>query len=184
MGYTEPKTWTNEPLVAADLNTHLRDNLDALKDPPFAVYNMVEGTDLTVSSTSFVDLDATDGKLELTITTTGGDVMICFRCTIRGGASTILFLDVSVDGTAYGVTTLGAADGLYAVNGLGTADEIDGSVLFWHIIPGTALGGIAAGSHTFRLRGKVDATGNVVIHRGAGTAAGDTAGQFWVREMS
>lgn len=37
--WTTPKTWnTGEPLTAADLNTHLRDNLEYLKDKPSGAY--------------------------------------------------------------------------------------------------------------------------------------------------
>ncbi|MEO1163712.1 MAG: hypothetical protein AAFV98_08020 [Chloroflexota bacterium] len=74
MAWTQPKTWSNEPLVASDLNTHLRDNMEALKEPPSANYELDETSDYTTTSTTFVDVDSTN--LSLTLDTNGGDVKV------------------------------------------------------------------------------------------------------------
>jgi hypothetical protein len=68
MSWTTPKTWVNdETLTADDMNTHLRDNLNALKAP-----------------------------LSLNVTTTGGDVLIGFHGTILHSAGYVAF-DVLLD---------------------------------------------------------------------------------------
>jgi hypothetical protein len=174
MAWNGTKDWSNEPLIATDMDTYVSDNLDALKEPPSAVYDMDELTDLTVSSTTFVDLDAVEGRLQHTITTTGGDVMVGFRCAMSGAAATALFLDITVDGTPEGGT-----DGIFTQSSNASANVADEGIFFMHIITG-----LAAGSHVFKLQGKVDASGSVIIYRGAGTAQADVIGQFWVREMS
>jgi hypothetical protein len=178
MTWTAPKLWANEPLTAADMNTYISDNLDALKDPPSGIYNAVEGTDLALNSTSWADVHATDGKFQHTITTNGGAVMVMLNATLSTAAAAVLYLDVAVDGIDYGVTTLGAADGLHAARVEATATAVDGQVTFIRF-----LEGIAAGAHTFKLRYKVN-TSTVTIYRAAGTANADIPAQFVVREAS
>ena len=78
LAWTTPKTWADDELVTANvMNTHVRDNLNALKAPPTARYELNRTSDYTTTSTSFVDVDGT--KLALTITTSGGDVMVHFN---------------------------------------------------------------------------------------------------------
>ena len=67
MAWTQPKTWASEPLTSSDLNTHLRDNLEILKDPPSDDNILNQGSDYTTTSTAFVNIDGTN--LSLTITT-------------------------------------------------------------------------------------------------------------------
>lgn len=163
MTWTQPKTWASEPLTSGDLNTHLRDNLEALKEPPSANYILNESSDYTTTSTSFVDVDAT--KLALTITTNGGDVMVHFHAMVAN-SSQHTFWDIDVDGTR-----IGTNDGI--VRGAGTS-----IVCFTRLITG-----LAAGSHTFKLQWKVNA-GTATLYAGAGTSNGDLHPQFWVREVS
>ena len=172
--WTTPKTWqTGETLVASDMNTHIRDNLGALKAPPTDTYELNQGSDYTTTSTSFVDVDATN--LALTITTTGGDVLIGFYGSLRAAALLAVYFDVheSVANARIGgddgiiVTGLGAYAGLY--NQL--------SVQFVRLVTG-----LAAGSHTFKLQWKVN-TSTVTLLAGAGTSGGDVHPQFWVREV-
>lgn len=160
------------------MNTHIRDNLEAVKDPEGAFYDAVEGSDLALSSTSFADVDATANKFEFTITTTGSPVVVSFNAAVGVSASLVVYLDVSVDGTAYGVTTLGAADGLYAKLITSGGPTVDGALEFWRF-----LTQVTAGTHVFRLRYKVS-TGTLTVFRAAGTANADIAPQFFVREMS
>jgi hypothetical protein len=70
---------TNAILQAAQLNTHLRDNLIELKDPPTVVINSTTG--YTTTSTSFVDVNA---ALEATIVTNGGRLFITWNFTTSG----------------------------------------------------------------------------------------------------
>ncbi len=168
MPWTTPKTWVNsEPLTAADLNTHLRDNLNALHAPPTAAFLANEVANYTTTSSTFVNIDNTDGKLSLTITTTGGDVMVGFVGYVYGSGN-IGYLDVEMDGTRIG--------------------SDDGLAIFYNTIATTSFvilkTGVSAGSHTFKLQWKITAGGTATLYAGAGTSGADLHPQFWVREVS
>lgn len=167
MAWTQPKTWSSEPLTSSDLNTHLRDNLEALKDPASGDYTLNESSDYTTTSTTFVDVDATN--LSATLTTNGGDVFVFFAPLVALGSSQVIFFDLDVDGTR-----LGGDDGIVATvpAGIGIAIPIIAMVK-----------GLAAGSHTIKLQWKVT-SGTGKLYAGAGTASGDVHPQFIVREVS
>jgi hypothetical protein len=170
MAYTTPKTWSNEPLVVSDLNTHLRDNLDAIKDPPSANYELNESADYTTTSTSFADIDATEGKLQLTITTNGGDVMVHFHGSFNANGNVRVYLDIDVDGTRNG-----GDDGIvFNFIELNARQAIS----FTRLITG-----LSDGSHTFKLQWKVSAN-TATLHAGAGVSVSDVHPQFWAREVS
>ena len=78
MAWTTPKTdWTVGELVSAsDMNT-LGENLAALKQPATAVGTTT--AEIEMQSADYVDVDG--GALNLSITTTGGDVLAHF--TVR-----------------------------------------------------------------------------------------------------
>jgi hypothetical protein len=99
MTWTFPKTWFAGELVTADLlNTHLRDNLNALHARPKAVYKD-NACSYSTSSTTFVDVDS--NNLTLSIDTTGGDVLVLANVTvsITGSAWTDrVNLSVTCDG--------------------------------------------------------------------------------------
>ncbi len=159
--WTTPKTWAVDELVtASDFNTHIRDNLNALKAPPSAHYELDEASDYTTSSASFVDVDAT--KLALTITTNGGDVLVHFHGTVLYDA----YFDVAVDGTR-----VGGNDGMLCFTGSAIP------VSFTRLITG-----LSAGEHTFKLQWKT--TGTCHLYAGAGTSGRDLHPQFWAREVS
>lgn len=81
MTWTFPKTWfAGERVTAALLNTHLRDNLNALHVRPKAVYSN-NACSYSTSSASMVNVDGTN--LELSIDTTGGDVLVLVQATIQ-----------------------------------------------------------------------------------------------------
>lgn len=168
MAWTTPKTWQVDELVTATImNTHIRDNLNALKAPPSAAYVCDEVSDYVTTSTVFVDVDSTN--LALTINTNGGDVLVHFHGMINAYSQT--FFNVAVDGTDDGPD-----DGyISAANGGSSERE---AVSFTRLISG-----LSAGSHTFTLRWKV-AAGTGRLYAGAGTASSDVHPQFWVREVS
>lgn len=107
MVYTEPKTWTNEPLVANDLNTYVSDNLRALKNPPSKIYNINESSNYTlvaVGATAFANVDTgdTEGKFRLTIDTKGGAIFVTGMLTVSNNTANIATqFTLSVDGTIY-----------------------------------------------------------------------------------
>jgi len=165
MGWSTPHTWQSGELVTATLlNTHLKDNLDFLKAPPTALYTLNQGSDYTTTSTSFVDVDATN--LSLTITTAGGDVLIVF--TGYGGGTSRLYFDILIDG----VRMAGDDGFVSAVNAVNTPVAIV-----------VLKQGLAPGSHTFKLQWKVN-SGTGTLYAGAGTSGADVHPQFFVREVS
>jgi len=153
MAWTTPKTdWaTGELVSASDLNA-VNENLAALKNPATVVYTSTEDIAVPNHST-FTDIDS--NKFNLTITTTGGDVLVNFD----GAATTHDFrIDVEVDGTRQGDVEYGLRrGGSYAHNEF---------VSFTRLVQN-----LSAGSHTFKLQGKF----NTTLRAGA---------QFWVREVS
>jgi hypothetical protein len=166
MSWTDPKTWqTGEALTASDMNTHIKDNLNALKAPPTEHYECDEASDYTTTSTSFVDVDAT--SLSLTIVTTGGDVLIGF-CGFFQQSAAVVFLDVH---ESVGNARLAGDDGI--------ARPGNGFEFVSFIWLAT---GLDAGSHTFKLQWKVSA-GTGTLYAGAGGTSLDLHPQFWVREI-
>lgn len=165
MAWTTPKTWTAEVLSSSDLNTHLRDNLSALKDPPSDNYEADEVSDYTTTSTSFVDVDATN--LSLTITTGGGDVMVHAHLATNVSTGRLQF-NIDVDGSPHA-----ANDGIVV------------HAAMQHVTSFSRLiTGLSAGSHTFKLQWKTSTGGTGTIYAGAGSSGTDVHPQFWVREVS
>lgn len=164
MAWTDPKTWTAEVLTSSDLNTHLRDNLNALKDPPSNKYTFNDSADWTTSSTSYANIDGTD--LSLTITTYGGDVMVHFHGTMSNATQGCL--DFTIDGVRHG-----GDDGL--VRTPNTLCTVAFTVL---------VEGLSAASHTFVMQWKASTAAALILYAGAGTVNNDLHGQFWVREVS
>jgi hypothetical protein len=117
------------------MNTHVRDNLVALKAPPSDQYTaeLSDGT----SSATFVDVDATN--LSLTITTTGGDVRIGYNGWCDNTFD--LFLDVDIDGARFQNTS----------NGIMRNNTTNQNMSFVVV-----KAGLSAGSHTFKLQFKGD----------------------------
>ncbi len=146
MAWTTPKTWTTGELVtAAQLNTHIRDNLNALFNPVTGVATIT--TDITTTNTSFEDATG----LSVTLTTAGDTVLAVFTGTIGiSGAANTIFIDFH-DGS----TRIGGTEGLIKKLFDGTASETNGS--FSHVITG-----LTPGSNTIKVQWRVDAgTGTI-----------------------
>lgn len=157
MTWTTPKTWSADEIVgAADMNTHIRDNLNELKDPPFyhsaitAEWRWEGANDWTgVSSLSAV------------IGTNGGDVMVGFQGLVVGerGHANLL-----IDGSAYTSGERGIAQAWHSNM---TITGMSINYVIW-------VTGLASGTHTFQP-----------IHSGAGKLRGDLSPTiFWAREVS
>ncbi|MFA6270904.1 MAG: hypothetical protein WC657_06900 [Candidatus Paceibacterota bacterium] len=140
MAWITPSTRsTNELITAIDWNADVVANLIALKTPPTDVYNPAGGYSTT--STSYVDVDATN--YNLTITTTGGDILIIFSGSgAMTASSNVGYVTVALDGTD--LHTAGIA---------WTSAATYGDLSFTLL-----LEGIAAGSHSVKLRYKVSAS--------------------------
>ncbi len=161
MAYTAPVNFVSgNPLLETELNL-LQDNFRALKDPPSDNYVLNEVSDYTTTSTTFVDVDATN--LALTILTTGGDVLVHFHGV---GTDAVILFDVDVDGVRDG-----GDDGFTRLTTVGPMS-------FTRLIAG-----LSAASHTFKLQWRVVA-GTGTLYAGAGTSNADVHPQFWAREVS
>jgi hypothetical protein len=164
MAWTAPKTWVvGEAVTAADLNAHIRDNLLALKAPPTTLIKLDESSDYTTTSTSFVAIDNT--KLNLSITTTGGDVLIVFFANLSNSTSHVQ-LDVEFDGVA-----IGGDNGLIRVSG--------GSGNYGLASLSCLKQSVSAGTHSVRMMWKVP-SGTGTLYSGTTL---DIHPMFWVREV-
>lgn len=156
---------TTDLIAASDWNQDVVANAQALKNPPSDSYTLNEGSDYSAAG-SWQDIDATN--LALTITTTGGDVMVHFHGTFySAGAAQNVRLDVDVDGARNA-----GDDGIIMAN-VGSGDV---PMTFTRLIEG-----LSAASHTFKLQWN----GGTNIRLAAGSGSGsDVHPQFWVREVS
>lgn len=154
MAWTIPRTWTAlTPLGATDLNTHLRDQLNVLKDPPFQ-QNIWSGTAVTTASTA-VPIDT--ANLSISLTTYGGAIHLSFQG--YQDSTNAAFYTFQWDGTAF---NSGSALVRLAVAGMVRYDA-------W-------VTGLASGSHTFTPLWWQAAGLNVTLR---GTSANAI---FWARE--
>lgn len=173
--WTSPRTWTTGELVTKTImDTHVRDNLLALKDPSTKLFTLNQGSNYTTTSTTFTNVDNTVDTFNLTLTTYGGDVLIVAVLNVlRSASPTSVYFDVELDGAR-----IGGDDGIVG------QDDPENTA------PGSTITlirlhrSLAAGSHTFKLQWKLSAANTTTIYAGAGTANADLHGQFWVREVS
>ncbi len=134
MAWTTPKTWTTGELVtAADLNTHVRDNLTAVFAPSNFQEAVGSSTDFTTTSTSYVDITG----MSVSITTVGGNLLVVvmghlYTTNISYDAP----LAINIDGTDYD------AAGSYVLNTTSYAVHV---CAFRRFV-------VSAGAHTVKLR--------------------------------
>ena len=167
--YATPKTWSaNEGLTATLLNTYIRDQILAVKSPSHFRCYIDEAADYSTTSTSFVDVDATD--LSATVTTGGGKYLLGFTGPVYVVATAVrAYFDVLVD-----AARLGLDDGLIV-------QEVTANP---RTVSFTAITGtLSAGSHTFKLQWKTNA-GTLGMYAGAGTATFDAHPIFWGIELA
>ena len=154
MAWTTPKTdWETGELVAASDMNAIGENVAALKQVSENVAVYTTTANASLGSSDFADVDSDD--LNLTITTTGGDVLVHFHGSVYGG----IYLDIAVDGSR-----LGGNDGILRNHHHRNGSETS-LLSFTRLIQN-----LSAGSHTFKLQAKSGST----LFAGA---------QFWVREI-
>jgi hypothetical protein len=144
--WTAPRTWTTGEVVTSTLmNTHLRDNLEHLKarvDAPMPAASALSAASYSTSSTSFLDMDSSG--LSLSLTTSGGPVLLGFSGSVSASTGGVdCYFDLLIDGVRMGGTSTGSAH-------LTTGTAGEHSAL--HFI---GLRGLAAGAHTIRLQWRV-----------------------------
>lgn len=158
---------TGELITAAIWNQDIVANLNALKLPNSAHYELTGTSDYTTASTSFANVDATDGKLSLSITlAVQADVLVHFHGSGVNSTGNIYF-DVTRNGTR-----IAGDDGMVKY----PSGSVQGFE-FTRLVPS-----VPAGAQTFNLQWKV-AAGTATLY--SGTASGNTLhGQYWVREFN
>ena len=150
MTYTIPKTWVvDELLVATDMNTYVRDNVAALKNPPSFLTAFASGA--LVLSTTATTFTAISSALSASLGTYGGDIMVFIQLQLAGDTSTRrISLDWLVNGTAlYGAYAFGAGG---ARPGTTTATK-GNTTVFGPLL----VTGLASGTHVFQPVWKTDA---------------------------
>ncbi len=162
MTWTAPKTdWTTGELIAADDMNAIGENLAALNNQKAtAIYTTTESIFATSSSRSFVDVDS--ANLSLTITTTGGDVMVHLLATGHrhdNSDRVHMLFDIDVDGNRQG-----GDNGLARMS---LDQAYSQNLSFTYIVQD-----LDPGSHTFKLQWK-----------GGGMGRMQAGAQFWVREI-
>lgn len=169
MAWTNPKTWSSEPLTSIDLNRYVRDNQNHLKDRIDSSANKsVSGSvELKTTATEFVDADSV--KLALSLTTHGGDVLLGFSgavlCAVGIGK---VYFNISLDGVDHI-----ANNGITALE----ADYRDGANRMKPVSFVMLLPGLSVGQHSFALRWKVS-SGNTATLK-----VTDLHPQFWAKEI-
>lgn len=154
MAWTTPITFVaGNPLTAAQLNA-IQANLNALKAPPASLFNgLAAYSSVNVSSTSFVELDATN--LSPSITMAGGRMLVLFHCNLSPtGSGDDFFINMKLDGGNVGISSIGF--GGITVN--------TGKTLAYDVSFATAA--LAAGAHGLRVYGRVGG-GNTIAFQNA-----------------
>lgn len=113
-------------------------------------------------------------NLALTITTTGGDVLVHFHASVMHSASGRICFDVAVDGNR-----VAGDDGIIG----GYVSNSTGGLPMEFMTFTRLVRGLSAGEHTFKLQWKMNGA-FAKLYAGAGTSWGDLHPQFWAREMS
>ena len=159
MVWTTPKTdWTTGELVSAEDMNAVGENLAVLGNLRSAVAACTTTEDIVAINTDFADVDS--NNLSLTITTSGGDVLVHFEGSARHVHSQITgYFDIDVDGNRQG-----GENGIMRF-GFNTWARIIG---FTRLVQN-----LSAGTHTFRFQWK-SAREGIRLYAGA---------QFWVREI-
>lgn len=169
MAFTTVPTITDTVATAANLNTYIRDNQRALKDPPSQNYEANQGGDYTVTTSSWANVD--NSNFALSIATTGGDVMIGFSGSIKGAQ---VIIDVEMDGTRL-------------VNqsnsGILVTDVSGGNARSFSFV--RLIQSVSANTHIFKLQWRLVAGPSLcTLYAGAGTGGYDVHPQFWARELT
>lgn len=156
MAWSQPRTWSSDKITDAVLNAEIRDNMDALKDPPSDNYtDTYTGSSFSsTTSTSFVAIHA---NYSLSLSTRGGDILVCFSGVLSAAAN--WYVDLALDGQR-----IGGTDGILAGN---SRKPI---ALYW------LLTGKPSATYTFDMYWKV-ASGTLTLEN-------NQVPQFWAREVS
>ena len=128
-------------------------------------YTLDEVSNISVSSTSFTDVDGTHLALQLTIDgrAVTGQALVSWHGNVAVPAGQKSYWNLNVNGT------LNAAN-----DGIMFTPEGTLGVSFTRLVTGLPVGEVS----TITLQAKVTA-GTMTVYSGAGTSGLDTHGQFW-----
>ncbi len=133
-------------------------------------YELDEGADYTTTSTTLVDVDATNLSFNVTVQPGSRGIEVSFICAVSNtGVANASFLEVTVDGTP-----IGGDHGLSVINANVANYRTTMGFVRYHPL--------AAGTYTVRLQWRVSA-GTSTLYAGAGTVNGDIHPQFLVKEV-
>jgi hypothetical protein len=162
MAWTAPTTRATDFLVTASVwNTDIVDNLAWLKDPATSIATLA--AQITTTSTSFTDATG----LSVTMTTNGGTLMVGFIGVASVAGGTYVDITIDVDGVSQGAT-----DGIIALGASGG---------FANVSFVTLVEGLSAGSHTIKVRWKVNG-GTATMYADNSLAGSKGKPILWVRE--
>lgn len=138
MAWTTPATWTTNQLVSAsDLNAQIRDNMSFLFNGQ-SVSSVVRNGTYSTTSNSFVDVDAVNLILTLTVTTGRVLIVAYGQAACSNTASAYTDVDIILDS----LTRAGNTTGLFNIPPNTTLPFVAGALFT----------GLSAGSHTFKLQ--------------------------------
>lgn len=161
MSWTTPITWAiRDAITMAKLNSQLRDNLSYLFARPSSKVTILgTGTNLTTTSTTMVAVDDAQFTLTLTIAT-GEDVELWINGVTGGSATNInAIMDVIIDDTNF-VSSGNTSDLAFGLWYTGHP----ASPLLTGLRGRILVSGLAAGTHTFKLRWKVSSAGTITLY--------------------
>lgn len=173
MAYNEAPVFVDgERFTQNEANLYIFDNLEALKNPPTAVYVTTgHSSNYSTSSTSFVDVDS--DNMALSIAVTGG---------VGGGVAPTF---IGFCGTVYG----NAQIYFRVLQNGNSVNEDDGAIVIEASGGGTRPASFlfavntSAGEFTYTLQWRVlSGTGELMAN--AGTSGRDCKAIFFVREMT
>jgi hypothetical protein len=174
MAYTNVPVFSDgDRFTQNEANIYIRDNLDALKNPPTAVYTASgHSSDYSTTSTSFTDVDSTNMALSITTTGDGSGgnsaVLLCLSGTLYSSGAIRIYFRYLEDGNV-----LNANDG-FMVSEFSGLRSLCIPFLYRQAAPA---------SHIYKVQWKVS-SGTGVLCAGAGTATRDCKAQFFAREMT
>lgn len=153
--WTLPKDWSaKDPITKEELNK-ISDDLRYLYNPSRGIVTVRgTGTNATVTSTSFVDLDAATYSLSVELSG-GRDAYVEMQGQLHNATvGAFVYLDVFIDNSIYLSTLTGTpgAWGVWLQSQFVASSHM--AVAFKHVIP---AGTLSAGVHTFKPRWRVSA---------------------------
>ena len=155
--------WTNGELVSADDMNAIGESLATLRSSGKAIAAYTTTANIIGNAAQYTDVDSEN--LNLTITTTGGDVLAHFQGTVTNHFSSGTYegyFDVTVDGNRQG--------GEWGLIGY-KIEEDNSCVSFTYLIQN-----LSEGPHTFKLQWRESGSGSQSIKL-------RPYAQFWVREI-